>query len=46
MKETGAEWLVSACPACKESLKIAARTLKRGIKVMDLVELVDRNLAG
>jgi len=45
MKETGAEWLVSACPACKESLKIAARTLKRGIKVMDLVELVDKNLA-
>lgn len=41
MKDTDAELLLSACPACKENLKIAARKLKRGTKVVDIVELVN-----
>ena len=42
MKNSGADVLLSACPACKENLKIAARKLKRGTKVVDIVELVDK----
>jgi heterodisulfide reductase subunit D len=41
MSDTGAELLLSACPACKENLKIAARKLKRGTKVVDIVELIN-----
>jgi Fe-S oxidoreductase len=44
MKDTGAELLLSACPACKENLKIAARKLKRGTKVVDIVELLNTAL--
>jgi heterodisulfide reductase subunit D len=42
MKNSGADVFLSACPACKENLKIAARKLKRGTKVVDIVELVDK----
>jgi heterodisulfide reductase subunit D len=42
MKNSGADVLLSACPACKENLKIAAKKLKRGTKVVDIVELVDK----
>jgi heterodisulfide reductase subunit D len=42
MKNSGADVLLSACPACKENLKIAARKLKRGTKVVDIVELVKK----
>ncbi len=42
--EVGAETVVSACPACKSNLQIAAARLrkeKKGkIKVMDITELV------
>ena len=44
MKEIGAELLVSACPACKENLKIAAKKLKKGTKAIDLTELIDQAL--
>jgi Fe-S oxidoreductase len=45
----GAEVVVSACPACKSNLNLAAAKLrkeKKGrLKVMDLVELVADSLA-
>jgi heterodisulfide reductase subunit D len=41
MKSMGAELLLSACPACKENLKIAAQKLKLGTKVLDIAELVN-----
>jgi heterodisulfide reductase subunit D len=44
MKDVGADLLLSACPACKENLKIAARKLKRGNKVVDIVELISEVL--
>ena len=44
MKDTGADLLVSACPACKENLKIAAKKLKRGAKAIDITELIDQAL--
>jgi heterodisulfide reductase subunit D len=45
MQELGADLLVSACPACKENIKIAVKGLKRGIKAVDIVELIDMTLA-
>jgi len=44
MEKTGADLLVSACPACKENLKIAAKKLKRGAKAIDITELIDQSL--
>ena len=44
MKATGADLLVSSCPACKENLKIAAKKMKKGAEVLDITELVDRAL--
>jgi Fe-S oxidoreductase len=44
MKNIGAELLLSACPSCKENLKIAAKKLKRGTKVIDIAELVNEAL--
>ncbi|MEJ2725061.1 MAG: (Fe-S)-binding protein [Deltaproteobacteria bacterium] len=44
MKATGADLLVSSCPACKENLKIAAKKMKKGAEVLDITELVDRVL--
>lgn len=44
MKSMGAELLLSACPACKENLKIAAQKLKLHTKVVDLAELVNNAL--
>ena len=41
MKNQGAELLLSACPACKENLKIAAKKLKLRTKVVDIAELVN-----
>jgi heterodisulfide reductase subunit D len=41
MKSMGAELLLSACPACKENLKIAAQKLKLRTKVLDIAELVN-----
>ena len=47
--EVGAEIMVSACPACKSNLQLAAARLrkeKKGrIKVMDITELVAEALA-
>jgi Fe-S oxidoreductase len=43
-KATGAEALVTACPWCESSLSSAKDAEGRGIKVMDIVELVDRAL--
>jgi len=44
MKNIGAQFLVSACPACKENLKIAAQKLRLGTKVIDIAELVNEAL--
>jgi heterodisulfide reductase subunit D len=44
VKATGADLLVSSCPACKENLKIAAKKTKKGAEVLDITELVDRSL--
>jgi heterodisulfide reductase subunit D len=44
MEATGADLLVSSCPACKENLKIAAKGIKKGAEVLDITELVDRAL--
>ncbi|MBW1675217.1 MAG: (Fe-S)-binding protein [Deltaproteobacteria bacterium] len=44
MKSMGAELLLSACPACKENLKIAAQKLKLRTKVVDIAELVNNAL--
>ena len=44
MKNIGAQFLVSACPACKENLKIAAQKLRLGTKVVDIAELVNEAL--
>jgi len=44
MKSMGAELLLSACPACKENLKIAAQKLKLRTKVLDIAELVNNAL--
>ena len=41
IKGMGAKLLVSACPACKENLKIAAKKLKLGAKVIDIAEMVN-----
>lgn len=41
MKSIGAELLLSACPACKDNLKIAAKKLKLRTKVLELAELVN-----
>ncbi|MBW1767714.1 MAG: (Fe-S)-binding protein [Deltaproteobacteria bacterium] len=43
MAATGADILVSSCPACKESLKIASKAAKLKIKVLDLTELVNKS---
>jgi len=44
MKNQGAELLLSACPACKENLKIASKKLKLRAKVIDIAELVNEAL--
>ncbi|MBW2345640.1 MAG: (Fe-S)-binding protein [Deltaproteobacteria bacterium] len=44
MKNMGADLLVTACPACKENMKIAVKKLKRGAKVSDITELIDQAL--
>ncbi len=43
-KEAGAEALVSACPFCKRNLREAAEKEGKGMKVYDVVELVNRSL--
>ncbi|MDI6810076.1 MAG: heterodisulfide reductase-related iron-sulfur binding cluster [archaeon] len=43
-KEAGAEALVSACPFCKRGLREAGE--KEGMKVYDVVELVNKGLEG
>jgi len=47
--EVGADTVVSACPACKANLQLAAAKLrkeKKGrIKVMDITELVAEAMA-
>jgi Fe-S oxidoreductase len=43
-KEAGAEALVSACPFCKRNLREAGE--KEGMKVYDVVELVNKGLEG
>ncbi|MBS7267443.1 MAG: hypothetical protein KIH10_01250 [Candidatus Freyarchaeota archaeon] len=44
-EETGAEYLVTACPFCVRNLQDAAEALNSKIKVLDIVELVAQNLA-
>ncbi len=44
MKNTGAHVFISACPACKENLKIAAKKVKGRTRVFDLTELVSEAL--
>ncbi|RLI21462.1 hypothetical protein DRO47_03725 [Candidatus Bathyarchaeota archaeon] len=36
--------IVSSCPGCKESLKLAAKRSRLKIKVKDLTELIDESL--
>jgi len=44
MKNIGTQLLISACPACKENLKIAAQKFRLGTRVVDIVELVNEAL--
>jgi heterodisulfide reductase subunit D len=44
-EETGADYLVTACPFCVKNLQDAAEALSSKIKVLDIVELVADNLA-
>jgi len=44
-EETGADYLVTACPFCVKNLQDAAEALNSKIKVLDIVELVAENLA-
>ncbi|MFC1883304.1 (Fe-S)-binding protein [Thermodesulfobacteriota bacterium] len=41
IRDSGAELLISGCPGCKENLKITASSLKSGVKVIDIAELVN-----
>jgi len=42
--DTGAEILVTACPSCVTQLDIAAKKSKAKIEVIDIVELVERQI--
>lgn len=42
--ETGDSIFVSSCPACEMQLAKAAKNLKAGVKVIDLVEILDQAL--
>jgi len=42
--ETGAELIVTACPGCEQNLKDAALKQKVGVQVLDVAELVARQL--
>lgn len=44
IKDMGAKLIVSACPACKENLKISAKKLKVGAKAIDITEMVNEAL--
>jgi len=44
-KEMGAEIMTSACPSCKMVLDDAAKELKTGAKVFDIMELLAQKLA-
>jgi Fe-S oxidoreductase len=43
-QETGADLLVTNCPACKRNLELAAKRKKTGYKVKDLVEVVAQSM--
>jgi Fe-S oxidoreductase len=43
-EETGADYLVTACPFCVKNLQDAVEALKSKMKVIDIVELVADNL--
>ena len=43
-KEMGAEIITSACPSCKMVLDDAAKNLKTGARVLDIVELLAQKL--
>ena len=43
-KETGAEAIVTACPWCKRSLTDAVNDVKAGLRVLDIMELVQERL--
>ena len=43
-EETGAEYLVSICPFCNRNLSDAITDLNSEIKMIDLMELLDRSL--
>lgn len=45
-EETGAELLVTCCPACLWNLSQAAKSLGSALQVMDLCELTDRARGG
>ncbi len=44
-EETGADYIVTACPFCVKNLKDAAEALNSKIKVADIIELIAENLA-
>ena len=44
VQETGADLLVTTCPACKRNLELAAKRKKAGYKVKDLVEVVAQSM--
>ncbi len=43
-EETGAEFLISACPFCKTNLEDAINNSKANIKFLDIVQLLDEIL--
>ena len=44
--DTGAEALVTACPWCERVFKDASDTMEKGIKVLDIMELMNISLGG
>ena len=42
---TGVEAIVSACPGCEKSLRVAVRDLNSRLNVYDVVELVERAIS-
>ena len=43
-EETGAEWLTTTCPFCLGNLKDAAKAVNSKIKVVDLLDLVNKSI--
>ena len=43
-ESTGAETLVSACPFCYQNIETAMKSVKSKMKMMDIVEIVEKAL--